>query len=60
MAFKVVVPIALVIALAGCGSFGAIGLPWKREKPVAQDTLPGAPTTGAGASGPPVTSASRR
>ncbi|MEJ0097636.1 MAG: hypothetical protein WDM84_06550 [Bauldia sp.] len=41
MAFKVVVPIALVIALAGCGSFGAIGLPWKREKPVAQDeTLP--------------------
>ena len=34
MAFKFVVPIALVIGLAGCGSIGAIGLPWKREKPV--------------------------
>ena len=36
MAFKHVVPITLVIALAGCGSIGAIGLPWKREKPVQQ------------------------
>jgi predicted small lipoprotein YifL len=47
MAFKVVVPIALVVALAGCGSFGAIGLPWKREKPVVQDPMTqsqGAPT----------------
>ncbi|HVY21027.1 MAG TPA: AprI/Inh family metalloprotease inhibitor [Bauldia sp.] len=33
MAFRIVVPVTLVIALAGCGSFGAIGLPWKREKP---------------------------
>lgn len=34
MALRHVVPITLVIALAGCGSFGAIGLPWKREKAV--------------------------
>ena len=32
MALKYVVPITLVIALAGCGSIGAIGLPWKRDK----------------------------
>jgi hypothetical protein len=45
MVSKVFVPIALVVALAGCGSFGAIGLPWKREQPVVQDpTLQGAPT----------------
>ena len=32
MVLKVAVPVALAIALAGCGSFGAIGLPWKRER----------------------------
>jgi hypothetical protein len=37
MVLKVAVPVALAIALAGCGSFGAIGLPWKREQPVAPD-----------------------
>lgn len=36
MAFKFLVPMALVATLAGCGSIGAIGLPWKREKPVQQ------------------------
>jgi hypothetical protein len=36
MAFKYLVPITLVIALAGCGSFGAIGLPWNRDRQVAQ------------------------
>lgn len=45
MALKVVVPVALAITLAGCGSFGAIGLPWKREQPVAApDVTAGAPT----------------
>ena len=37
MALKVAVPVVLAITLAGCGSFGAIGLPWKREQPVAPD-----------------------
>ncbi len=46
MALKVVVPVALAITLAGCGSFGAIGLPWKREQPVAPpDVTAAAPTT---------------
>ena len=46
MAWKVVVPVALAVTLAGCGSFGEIGLPWKREQPVAQDAVqPSAPTT---------------
>jgi hypothetical protein len=43
MALKVVVPVALAVTLAGCGSFGAIGLPWKREQPVAPDVT-AAPT----------------
>ncbi|MEJ0011113.1 MAG: AprI/Inh family metalloprotease inhibitor [Bauldia sp.] len=43
MALRIVLPVTLVIALAGCGSFGAIGLPWKREKPV--DPLPASTTT---------------
>jgi hypothetical protein len=47
MALKVVVPVAMAITLAGCGSFGAIGLPWKREQPVAAPdvTSQAAPTT---------------
>ena len=45
MALKVVVPVALAITLAGCGSFGAIGLPWKREQPPAPDVVAAAPTT---------------
>jgi hypothetical protein len=45
MALKVAVPVVLAITLAGCGSFGAIGLPWKREQPVAPDvTSQAAPT----------------
>ncbi len=36
MAFRYLVPIVLAATLAGCGSIGAIGLPWKREKPVQQ------------------------
>lgn len=45
MALKVVVPVALAITLAGCGSFGAIGLPWKREQPAATPDIQAAPTT---------------
>src|SRR5664279_3054016 len=59
MALKYVVPITLVVALAGCGSIGAIGLPWKREKPAepqpltppAGSTAMTAPATGSGANG---------
>lgn len=40
MAFRYLVPITLVIALAGCGSVGAIGLPWKRDRQVAQQPQP--------------------
>ncbi len=39
MALKFLLPITLVAALAGCGSIGAIGLPWKREKPVQPEPL---------------------
>jgi hypothetical protein len=45
MAFKFVMPITLVVALAGCGSVGAIGVPWKREKPVPQAQLQPLPST---------------
>ncbi len=45
MALRIVLPITLVIALAGCGSFGAIGLPWKREKPAEPEPLPAATST---------------
>ena len=31
MEFRHLVPVALVITLAGCGAIGAIGLPWKRS-----------------------------
>ena len=40
MAFKFLVPIALVATLAGCGSIGAIGLPWNRDKQVTQQPVP--------------------
>ncbi len=56
MAFRhVVVPIALVVALAGCGSFGAIGLPWKRNATADQQPLPppGAPAPVESSSLPP-------
>ena len=36
MALKFLLPVTLVVALAGCGSIGAIGVPWKRDKPVQQ------------------------
>ncbi len=39
MAWKYLVPITLVVALAGCGSIGAIGLPWKRDKQVTQQPM---------------------
>ena len=45
MALRIVLPVTLVIALAGCGSFGAIGLPWKREKAVDPQPLPAATST---------------
>jgi hypothetical protein len=58
MAFRhVVVPIALTVALAGCGSFGAIGLPWKRNATVADNQQPlpppGAPGSVESSSLPP-------
>jgi len=40
---RVLVPMALAAALAGCGSFGAIGLPWQRAQsptPVSPAALP--------------------
>ncbi len=37
---RIVVPMTLAFALAGCGSFGAIGLPWQR----AQSPTPASPT----------------
>jgi hypothetical protein len=40
MAFRYLVPVTLVVALAGCGSIGAIGLPWKRDRPVATAPQP--------------------
>ena len=43
MAFRHIVPVVLAIALAGCGSIGAIGLPWKRSpppEPLEQAVLP--------------------
>ncbi len=40
MLLKTLVPVTLVIALAGCGSVGAIGVPWNRDKQVAQQPQP--------------------
>ncbi len=40
---RILVPMALAFALAGCGSFGAIGLPWQRASappPVSPAALP--------------------
>ena len=40
---RIVVPMTLAFALAGCGSFGAIGLPWQRAQsptPVGPAALP--------------------
>ena len=45
MAFKYIVPAAMVVALAGCGSVGAIGVPWKRERPPVQAQLEPLPST---------------
>lgn len=36
MVLRCLVPVTLVIALTGCGSVGAIGVPWKRDTRVAQ------------------------
>lgn len=44
---RTLVPMALACALAGCGSFGAIGLPWQRAQ---------APTPAGSAALPPVES----
>ncbi len=45
MLVRTLVPITLVIALAGCGSVGAIGLPWNRDKQVAQQQPQPLPAT---------------
>jgi hypothetical protein len=44
MSVKVAVPVALAailaVGLAGCGSIGAIGLPWKRDRAQQPEPLP--------------------
>ena len=40
MVFRYLVPITLVVALTGCGSVGAIGVPWKRDRQVVQQQGP--------------------
>lgn len=40
MPVKFALPAALLLALAGCGSIGAIGLPWKREPATVTQTDP--------------------
>jgi hypothetical protein len=40
MVFRTLVPVTLVIALAGCGSIGAVGVPWGRDKQIAQQPQP--------------------
>ena len=54
MQFRYVVPIALAVALAGCGSFGAIGLPWHHDNTTVTDATQLPPPTDAA----PVTSSS--
>jgi hypothetical protein len=44
MAFRYLVPITLVVALAGCGSIGAVGVPWNRDRQLAQQPPPLPPT----------------
>jgi hypothetical protein len=57
MPVKFVLPVALLLALAGCGSIGAIGLPWKRAPATVTQTdpMPPAPNTAVDSSdiGPP-------
>jgi hypothetical protein len=43
MVLKYVTPIVLAITLVGCGSIGAVGVPWNRSKPVAQQQPPPLP-----------------
>lgn len=40
MVVRYLVPITLVVALTGCGSVGAIGVPWKRDRQVVQQQAP--------------------
>ncbi len=40
MVFRIVLPVTLVFALAGCGAIGAIGLPWKRDRVTVTQTEP--------------------
>jgi hypothetical protein len=37
---RILVPVSLVAALAGCGSFGAIGLPWQKAQAPAANLDP--------------------
>jgi hypothetical protein len=39
-ASRYLAPVVLAVALAGCGSIGAVGVPWKRSQPVAQQQAP--------------------
>jgi len=45
MALRYLVPITLVVALTGCGSIGAIGLPWNRDRQVVQQQPEPLPST---------------
>ncbi len=51
---RYLVPVALAAALAGCGSFGAIGLPWQRAQAPAP-LSPAAPPPVESSALPPVT-----
>ena len=45
IAFRYLVPVVLAVTLVGCGSIGAVGVPWKRNQPVAQQQPLPPPTT---------------
>src|SRR5262249_24090747 len=45
MALRYLVPVTLVIALTGCGSIGAMSVPWKKDRAVASQPAPLPPPT---------------
>ena len=53
---RFLVPVALAFALGGCGSFGAIGLPWQRAQAPAPVNPAAVPPVQSSALPPPTTS----
>lgn len=47
MVLRYLVPVTLAAMLAGCGSIGAIGVPWKRDTAVVQQPAPLPPPSSA-------------